>query len=394
MPPIEDLTMNQKNESAMALVAEIKALISAGESRTSAQIEDLNAKHAEALAALRADLEKGQRAFSVPGSAEHTEKGEGYSVLRAMRAVQTGDKSLAKMEVEMNAEIQSKAMSFGVDTTGGFLVPAEVTGQVIELLYANSIVAELGATRLDNLSSAPVPIPRVTGGTTAYWGGEASSITTSDMAFDQLLLNPHDLFAMTVLSEKLLRLGGNASLEAMVRMDMAMAMALKIDHAALAGTGVSGIPIGILNASGVQTTTLTDPGTYNEYVEFISKVRGANALRGSLGWAMSNEDMTELEQIADTDRGTANGSSQIHMRRRLLSESGDAVLGYPAKVSTQLADGQVIFGNWADQIIAQWGPIQLAMTNAVGFATAQTHMRALTWADVGVRHGASFCRPT
>lgn len=392
MPAIDELTLNQKNETAMNLAAQIKTLIAEGEARTSKQIEDLEAKHQEALDAVKDDLTKAMSAFSLPGSAEHKDKGQGYSLGKAMRAVQSGDYRHAPMEKEMNDEIHAKAMSFGVDTSGGFLVPAEVTGQMIELLYANSIAADLGATKLDNLTSSPLPIPRQTGGATAYWGGEASTITASDSTFDQLNLVPRDLFALTVLSEKLLKLAGNASIEAMIRNDFMTALALKIDKAVLKGTGASGEPIGILNASGVNTATLSDPATYNEFVKFISEVRADNALKGSLGWALSNTDMTELEQIVDNSSGGVNTVNQIHERRRLLSENGDAILGYKARVSTQLAANDVIFGNFADALIAQWGPIQLAMTNALGFATAQSHMRALTWADVGIRRPVSFCR--
>lgn len=394
MPAIDELTLNQKNEAAMSLAAQIKTLIAEGEERTSQRIAELESKHAEALEGVKEDLTKAMSAFSLPGSAEHKEKGQGYSLVKALRAVQTGDFRHAPMEKEMNDEIHAKAMSFGVDTSGGFLVPAEVTGQMIELLYAKSIVADLGATQLNDLTGAPVPIPRQTGGATAYWGGETSTITASDSTFDQLNLNPRDLFAVTVMSEKLLKLAGNASIEAMVRNDFMKVLALKIDKAVLAGTGASGEPIGILNATGVNTTSLSDPGTYNQFVQFISEVRADNALEGSLGWAMSNADMTELEQIADTQGTGTDVVIQQHERRRLLSESGDAVLGYKARVSTQLTDGQVIFGNWADAIVAQWGPIQLARTDALGFLTAQTHVRALTWADVGIRHGVSFCRPS
>ncbi len=392
MTALDELTLNQKNETAMTLAAQIKSLIAEGEARTSNQIKELEAKHTEALNAVKEDLTKAMSAFSLPGSAEHKEKGEGYSIAKAALGVQTGNWSHAKAEKAMNDEIREKAMSFGVDTSGGFLVPQEVTREVIELLYAESVAVQLGATKLDNLTSAPVPIPRIGSGTTAYWGGEAASITASDMALEQLLLNPHDLFALTVLSEKLLKLGGNPSIEAMIRADMSQQLALAIDKAVMVGSGASGQPIGILNTSGVNTTTLSDPATYNQLLAAISEVRADNALKGKLGWAMSNADMLEIEQMSDTLHASATESvTQQLQRRQLLSPDGSKLLGYPVKVSTQLTDGQVIFGNWADVLIAQWGPIQLAMTNAVGFTTAQTHLRALTWCDVGVRHPVSFC---
>jgi HK97 family phage major capsid protein len=104
--------------------------------------------------------------------------------------------------------------------------------------------------------------------------------------------------------------------------------------------------------------------------------------------------MAELEQIVDTSSGGTNTTNQIHERRRLLSEDGSELLGYPVRVSTQLTDGQVIFGNFADLVIAQWGGMKIDTTNAVNFASAQQHIRALSFFDIGIRHPQSFCRPS
>lgn len=364
------------------------------DARDSALVERLTKQFNDELTKRTAELEARAARFSLPGSAEAKEKGQPYSFRKAYMGVLTGDFRHCPMEAEMSEQLRSKAMSFSVDASGGFLVPNEVlVSQVIPLLYANSVCAELGATQLNGLTRAPVQIPRVSGGTTAYWVGEAASITASDLSLQQVSLSPHGLAAMTVVSDQLLAME-SGGIESMLLSDMARQLALKLDLACLAGTGASGQPIGINVATGVNTSSLTDPATYNELVAFIGEVRADNALSGSLGWAVSNADMVEIEQIADTDRGTSNASSQVHERRRLLSEDGQSLLGYPVKVSTQLTDGQVIFGNWADLLIAQWGGMRLDRTNAVNFATAQTNIRAMSWFDVGIRHPESFCRKT
>jgi HK97 family phage major capsid protein len=174
---------------------------------------------------------------------------------------------------------------------------------------------------------------------------------------------------------------------------MILSFAEALDLAALNGSGASGQPIGVFGTTGVGTSTLTDPTTYNELLAFISTVRGNNGLKGSLGWAVSNADMIEIEQMIDTDSGGTNTRSQVHERRRLLSETGDRMLGYPVKVSTQLTDGKVAFGNWNDLVIAQWGGMALATTNAVGFLTGQAHVRMISLFDIGIRQPKSFCIP-
>ena len=387
--------MADTNQDLAALAEKIKGELSKSmDDRDAALVERLTKQFNDGLAKAKAEAEQRNAAFSLPGSEDAKHKGEKYSFRKAFLAALTGDKSLAPLETEMSAAVRNKAMSFGVDTSGGFLVPSEVlNSELIPLLYASSVCVELGATKLDGLTRSPVLIPRVGGGTTAYWIGETGTITPSDAAIEQMKLEPHGLAAMTVVSELLLGME-SPGIEAMLRNDMARQLALKLDLAGLAGTGASGQPRGILTATGVNTATLSDPGTYNQFVQFISEVRADNALFGNLGWAMSNADMTEIEQIVDTSSGGTNTVNQVHQRRRLLSEDGMSILGYPARVSTQLSDGQVIFGNWADLVLAQWGGMKIDVTNAVGFANAQQHIRALSFFDIGIRRPQSFCRPS
>jgi HK97 family phage major capsid protein len=100
--------------------------------------------------------------------------------------------------------------------------------------------------------------------------------------------------------------------------------------------------------------------------------------------------------MKDVTGGTDNKANIQPMGTRALltgTASDRRLLEYPVKVSTQLSDGDVYFGNWADVIVAQWGGLRLDMTNAVGFTTAQNHIRALTYVDSGLRHPQSFCVP-
>lgn len=356
-----------------------------------------------------AQIQEMSRTFSVPGSEEAKHKGQKYSFAKAMASVALRDPSVAPMEHAMSEEVKKrggghftlgKAMSFGVDTAGGFLVPNEVAlNELIPLLYAESVVAEMGARKLSGLTKSPFQIPRVSGGTTAFFLGEGATITASDMATQMLDLNPHGIAAVTVLSD-LLQVLDSPDVENMVRADMGTQLALAEDLKALTGTGASSTPVGVLNANGVQTATLSDPGTYNQFRSFVSKVRGANALKGKPGWIVSNDDMLEIETIKDLTQAPATpGNGDVNVQplgsRSLLTGEWPnyRMLGFPLKVSTQLVDGQVFFGNWDDLMLAQWGGMRFDMTNALGLLTGQTHIRVLTYVDVGVRHGASFCIP-
>lgn len=377
---IKDLTAEARR-GADASSAKIDALTK--------QLNELAEKHNKVLG----DLEQRARQYSLPGSESATHKGEKYSFLKVANACRNNNPELAPLEWEMSKQLRQKAMTFGTDSAGGFLVPNEVmVSEMIPLLRAESVLSQMGARELGLEGKAPVQIPRKTTGTTGYWiNGEGSTITSADMVFAQLTLSPKILAALTGVSDLLSQVGPDV--EQMVREDFAETLALKRDLAGLSGSGTSGEPEGLLTNASIPTVSVSDPATYDQLLAMISKVRGNNGLKGSLGWVMSNDDMLEIEQMKDVSSGGTNTSFQQLPRRQLLSPDGTKLLGYPAKVSTQLTDGDIIFGNFADVILARWGGMRIEMTNAVGFATATNHIRALMYTDIGIRSVNSFCVP-
>lgn len=336
-----------------------------------------------------------QGGFSLPGSADAAHKKEKYSFTRAIACVQNGMRpDLAPMELAMSQEIaKTKTMTYGDSEAGGFFVPNEVAAEVIELLRADAVVMQAGARSLPNLTRAPFQIPRVSGGCVAGWGSELATIAATQLAAEMAQLNPHRLAAVVPFSDLFTILDNHAA-ETIVRQDLGREMALKLDLAALKGDGnPAGEPLGVFSATAVGTSTLTDPATYDELIDFVATVRAANALKGQPAWIMSNADLTELEKMKDLNSGGTNTTHQQLARRRLFSEDGKNILNWPHFMSTQLADGDVVFGNWQDMLIGQWGGLRFDSTNALGFLTGQTHLRVVTYADILIRHVRSFCIP-
>ena len=64
-----------------------------------------------------------------------------------------------------------KAQSATSPSDGGYLVPNIYSNEIIELLYAQTIIFELGARRLA-MEQGNINIPRMTAGAEARWIGE------------------------------------------------------------------------------------------------------------------------------------------------------------------------------------------------------------------------------
>lgn len=346
--------------------------------------------------ALESKLKK--RSVNLPGVDE--EKDE-FSFARLCVAIARHDDSVAPFETSVCKEAAKKRdMSSGVDSAGGYLVPNEFSNQLIELLRAKMVTEALGITALRGMTGGAFFIPKQTGSATVYWTAENATITPSDASVGQIEMRPRELGALVPLSNRLLRLS-NPGAEAMVRNDLAAIFAREIDKVVMFGTGGTK-PLGIIYSSGIGTKTVNAIPTLDDLYDMIAQIETANADQGNLGWAMNPSLWNVLRKIKDgdgkyvltPDSGAYNVTSSARPAARGM------LLGYPFATSTQVPTNfgtgtdrtALIFGNWADAVLAEWAGLELKASDVAGtsFAANQTWIRALTEVDFNVRHGASF----
>jgi HK97 family phage major capsid protein len=365
------------------LVQRLNEEFAKADKRNGELITALRSEVDDRLGRINQDLTKIRDSFSVPGSGDARHKGQKFMFSRLFYAMITNDWSKAKHEKAICDEAREKAMATTPDSAGGFIVPIEVVqAQLIPLLEAKAIVQQLGATVLDQLVGT-VLIPRVSGGTTAYWVSENSVVTASDLKLEQLRLEPKILATLTAMSELLANVG-SPGIERMLTQDMAVKLANAEDLAALNGSGVAGQPTGIQQTTGVNTSAWTAGApTYNELLGFVHTVRNSNALDGSPGWALSAVDFNNILKILDA-------TNQPLMRRVLADGPADTILGYPYRTTTQLGTDAPVFGNFQDLVIGRWGGMVVETSNAPGFTSLQKHIRTHMFTDIGLRHVKSF----
>jgi HK97 family phage major capsid protein len=97
--------------------------------------------------------------------------------------------------------IQTKALSEGTNYLGGYLVPPEFSTDIIDLRETYGVARQVA--RVVPMSSDTLTIPRRVGGLTAYFVGEAATITNSDKTWDQINLVAKKLAALTLWSSEL-----------------------------------------------------------------------------------------------------------------------------------------------------------------------------------------------
>lgn len=377
------------SDKILEAIKEQKALIETNFGTVDQKMSDLDTKVTD-LDTRISEVEtqnKKRKSEGLPGLEDEKKK---FSISKAAYAIATHDWKHAGFEKEVFDEMEKKQMSTSAGS-GGFFVPPQAITDVIELLNANAVVRNLGATVLGGLSGSPVTIPRQSSGSTAYWTAENASITASTIGDEQITLTPHAATALVKMSMRVAKLS-DPSVEALVRNDIAVRLALLIDLACLKGSGVSNQPLGVANTASINTASFSSGSpTFKLMQDMVTELENDNALRGNLGYVMhpAVKNALKQERIAQYNGDTGGNYVVLPMSDAML---GDA-LGYKFAATTQLAQTEAFFGNWADLIIAEWGGFEMtaSMETSTAFEKNQIWIRAIQEVDCGVRHPESFC---
>lgn len=378
------------------------------------QLEDLSTK-------LNTEIEKLAARYSLPGCDEEKGQPKFIDFRKAFKGIRFGTWKGAEFEREVFAEMEKKCgedatlawdtkdLDSGTDTAAGFLVPIEQVRPIIEILRSRMVTMRLGAREMSVVGS-PVTIPRQDGSTTAYWVGEGSTITPSDLSVGQVSGRPHTCAAYSTVTNQLLQLS-SPGVDQLIREDFAAQIARAKDIAAINGVGAAAQPRGVINVTGINSSALTAAPTYNELLGFPHELRVDEALMGRLGWAMHPNQYFAIEKILDASNqplmrrvismwsgGAFGGSDGVANGPSNMARGMTELLGYPVETTSGMTStagdaGALVFGDWEQLMFLNWGGMQLAASAETGtnFAQDKTSIRALTRTDVIVRHPEAFC---
>ncbi len=272
-------------------------------------------------------------------------------------------------------------------TFGASLVATDLlSGSFIELLRNRTVVAQMGATILPNLVG-DVDIPRQAAGAVAGWvATEGGAVGEDEVETDTVALTPKTVGIFTDITRRMLK-QSSLGIEALVRRDIQQSIGLAVDKGAIDGSGASGEPQGIIGTSGIGSVVTAGAITWAHIVEFEDDVAGANADRGALGFIVTSAIRGILkirEKVATTgvflwesDRGPGPDPRQT-------------LNGYRAEITNQLASGDMIFGNFNDLLIGEWGGLDMLADPYTLGTSGGLRIHGFQDVDIAVRHAGSF----
>jgi len=333
-----------------------------------------------------------------------------YSLARAIYAGASGDWRGAGLEREASEALESKmgrrsagiliplsaigqrAMTAGGAATGAELVGDDyLAGQFVSPLYNSTVVRELGATVLDNLTGN-ITIPTGGSATVSWIDGETENAGESTPATGSITLSPKTISGFVQYSHKLL-LQGSPSVDAMIRNDLASVMRVGIDTAALVGTGAANQPTGILNTSGVNLTSIGTNGGVPTFAILMSLIKElqVNNINGN-AFVINPAILAKLRTTAKV-----SGTDSV-----MLMEEVDRLLGYNVAITNSMPSNltkgsgidlsAMIFGDFSNLILGSWDALEIQSSNSHGnnFQNGMVAVRALQSVDVAVKRPEAF----
>jgi HK97 family phage major capsid protein len=291
--------------------------------------------------------------------------------------------------------------NMGQGSAGGFLVPEDVSSEIIELLRPASVI----------MASQPVVVPmpngnltmnRLTQGAAASYIGEQQDVPATDVKFGQLKLSAKKLAALIPITNDLLR-AASVAVDRIVRDDVVTEMSLKMDRAFIRGAGGDHSPLGLrsqlVGTSVATTNILTMTATQNlanittDLGRLELALLNADVPMTRAVWLMAPRTMMALQNIRDGNGNFAFPEVQQGSLR-----------GKPIRVTNHIpinlgggSDSELYLVDFAHVVVGEHMGIQVAMSTEAAYRDAgnnlqaafsldQTIVRTIMQHDIGLRH--------
>jgi HK97 family phage major capsid protein len=225
-----------------------------------------------------------------------------------------------------------KALAEGTDSAGGYLVPDELRGEVVQRAKEASRLSKL--VRRIGCRSNAVKVPTLSTDVSVYWGSEGADFTESDPAFGQKSITIHRLNAVTKISRELVADAGIDLVDYLSAL-FAEAVAVEEDKVIAVGDG-STQPEGLYSAAGVGEYAVDSAIDYDALVEIYYTLPGR--YRDRAVWLGSEDVFKAVRKLTDT-------AGQPLWRPSLEADSPDRLLGRPVITQSDLPSSVLMFGD-------------------------------------------------
>ena len=244
-------------------------------------------------------------------------------------------------------EMMRSTISAG--NNGTDLVETEFKG-LLEPLYAESVLAKLGARFYPGLPQGNIHVP-IMGKSSCNWAGETGNSSDGAPDTSSVELTPHRLTSYIDISKQLLN-QDSIGIEEAIRRDLVKSISDKFEATVFgAEAGSVNKPKGLFwdaSASPAAVRTLEDGTDFAKACEIEANVEAANYT--DVKYLLSPKSKADFRVMAKSSKST-----------QLVYEGGE-VDGTPAITTSNVGiNGAYIYGDWNNLLIAAWGGVEITV---------------------------------
>lgn len=243
---------------------------------------------------------------------------------------------------EINAATEKRAVQVtGESGVHDEVVETEIEG-ILEPLYANSVLSELGARFYSGLPMGDVQIPLMGKGS-VNWEDEIAEAQASGNTFTTVKLQPKRLSAYVDISKQLIA-QDTIGVEAAIRRDIVNALQEKLEATIFgSAAGTSSKPAGMLYGA-----TETNVDNYAGLCAFEAAVEEAN-VSGSMKYVMNPKAKAAFRAMIKGTNATG-----------MVFENGE-MDGTQAFTTTNVPSKKFIYGDFSNLVVGSWGDIEITV---------------------------------
>jgi HK97 family phage major capsid protein len=330
---------------------------------------------------------------------------KGFDAVRVIRALAVSkndpERAASWAKKQWGDDAVTRALSASDMTAGGFLLPAPLSEEVIELLRPRVVVRKLGALTIP-MDNGTTTMPKLTAGSSASYIGENRNIANTAPTGGQVKFADKKLAALVVLSNDLIRTSSSKA-NTVVRSDLIRAMSQREDKGFIRDDGTEDKPKGLrywapaANQLAANATVNLANVTY-DLGRMILALKNADVPLSNPGWIFAPRTEMYLMTVRD-----ANGNYAF--RDEMMTGK---LWSFPYATTTQVpitlgsgSDSEIYFVDFDDVVIAEASTLIIDASSEAAyydgsavqaaFSKDQTVIRAIARHDFGVRHDASVC---
>lgn len=255
----------------------------------------------------------------------------------------------APLSAEARRDIVSIKTGSGYTGTGENTVQTTLlASSYFELLRNRTTIMQLGTVLGGLVGDFDMP-KQATNASNASWIGEDEEAPQRAMTFGQISLRPKTVAAHAAITRKML-MQSSLDVEALVRRDIASAMAQAIDFAGYYGDETGNTPKGIRYTTGINAVYFAAANpTWLELVQMETEIAADNIDPAAARYVF-NARMRGHTKTTQKFPATPTGMT--------IWENG-SVNGYGTEITNQLTNGHVFFGDFSELIIGMWGGLDI-----------------------------------